>query len=93
MNELISVEHNPSPAKLDVLAVDVWPIWEQDVSCFPWTYAKTERCYLLSGEVIVTPDGGEPVTLRRGVLVTFDAGLVCTWDIRKKVKKHYYFPQ
>lgn len=92
MNTLITVEHNPSPAKLDVLAVDVWPLWEKDVAIFPWSYTATERCYILEGEAIVTPEGDAPVCLRRNDLVTFSAGLVCTWDIRKKIKKHYYLP-
>lgn len=90
MNDLITIEHNPSPAKLDVLAVDVWPIWEKEASCFTWTYAETERCYILAGVAVVTPEGGSPVTLRRNDLVTLSAGLVCTWDIQQKIRKHYY---
>jgi hypothetical protein len=85
------VEHNPSPAKLDVIGVDDWPIWTKEVSTFPWTYDRSETCYLLEGEAIVTPDGGQPVTIREGDLVTFPAGLSCTWDIRVPVRKHYNF--
>ncbi len=90
MNDAITVEHNPSPAKLDVLAVDVWPLWEKEPATFGWTYAETERCYILAGEAVVTPEGGTPVLLRRGDLVTFSAGLSCTWEIRQKIRKHYY---
>lgn len=85
----ILVEHHASPAKLEVIGVYDWPIWTRDVSTFPWHYEKREVCYFLEGEAIVTPDGGEPVTLGRGDFVTFPAGLSCTWDIRAPVRKHY----
>jgi uncharacterized cupin superfamily protein len=88
----ILVEHNPSPAKLEVMGVYDWPIWEKEVSTFPWTYDAKETCYLLEGEVIVTPDGGgEPVHIRAGDLVTFPAGLSCSWQILSPVRKHYNF--
>jgi hypothetical protein len=85
----ITCEHNPSPAKLDVMGVFDWPIWEKEVSTFPWTYDEKETCYLLSGEVVVTPEGGVAVTLRRGDLVIFPEGMRCTWDVRSPVRKHY----
>jgi uncharacterized cupin superfamily protein len=87
----ILVEHNPSPAKLDVIGVYDWPIWEKEVSRFPWTYDQKETCYILEGEVIVTPAGGQPVKIVEGDLVNFPAGLSCTWDIRAPIRKHYRF--
>ena len=87
----IRVEHNPPSDKLDRLGVSGWPIWAKEVSRFPWRYDSSETCYLLEGEIIVTPDGGEPVRAGKGDLVTFPAGLSCTWDIRQPVKKHYAF--
>ncbi len=89
--EQITVEHNPAPAKLEVLGVHSWPLWEKEISTFPWTYTEQERCYLLHGEVVVTPDNGQPVTLRKGDYVIFAAGLSCTWEIKQAVKKHYLF--
>lgn len=82
-------EHKPSPAKLDVMGVYDWPIWEKEISTFQWTYEDTETCYLLAGEVVITPEDGEPVTFRKGDLITFAKGLRCTWDIRAPVRKHY----
>jgi hypothetical protein len=82
-------ERKPSPAKLDVLGVEDWPVWEKEVSTFPWTYDQKETCYILEGEVVVTPEGGEPVTLRKGDLVIFPEGMRCTWDIRAPIRKHY----
>jgi len=87
----ILVERNPSPAKLDVMGVYDWPIWEKEASTFPWKYDRQETCYLLEGDVIVTPEEGEPVQIQRGDLVTFPAGMSCTWEVRKAVKKHYDF--
>lgn len=87
----ILVEHNPSPAKLDVMGVYDWPIWEKEVSEFPWTYDSRETCYFLEGEVTVTPDGGQPVLLQKGDLVTFAKGMSCTWTISQNVSKHYDF--
>jgi len=85
----ITWEKNVSPPKLDVMGVDSWPVWEKGVSTFPWTYDATETCYFLEGEVVVTPDGGEPVHLERGDLAVFPRGLSCTWEVRSPVKKHY----
>jgi hypothetical protein len=85
----ITWERNASPAKLDVMGVYDWPIWEKEPSTFRWTYEREETCYLLAGEVVVTPDGGAPVTLRKGDLVSFPAGLSCTWEVRSPIRKHY----
>ena len=57
----ITVEHNPSPAKLEVMGVYDWPIWTKEISQFPWRYDSNETCYILEGEVTVTPDSGQPV--------------------------------
>lgn len=85
----ITVEHDPSPMKLDVLNVEDWPLWTKEVSTFPWTYESTEICYILEGEAIVTPQEGEPVTLRAHDLVNFSAGLQCTWQVIEPISKHY----
>jgi uncharacterized protein len=87
----ITVEHQPSPEKLNELGVSNWSIWTKEASEFPWTYDDRETCYLLEGEVIVTPKGGQPVQFGKGDLVTFPAGMSCTWKILKDVKKHYRF--
>lgn len=87
----IQVEPNPGPERLQELGVSTWPIWTKEASEFPWTYDSQETCYILEGEVIVTPDGGEPVAMGKGDLVTFPAGMSCTWKIRREVRKHYRF--
>ncbi len=91
MSNEVWIEHNPSPAKLEVMGVYDWPVWEKEESSFPWTYDKRETCYILEGEVLVTPTGGAPVTLKEGDLATFPAGMSCTWEIRVPIRKHYSF--
>ncbi len=87
----IQIDHNPSPKRLDELGVRSWDIWEKEVSEFAWRYDERETCYLLEGDVIVTPDGGTPVRFGAGDLVTFPAGLSCTWKVLQPVRKHYRF--
>ncbi len=69
-----------------------WPIWEKEVSEFPWTYDSTEECYLLEGRVTVTVGGGEEVEIEPGDFVRFPGGLSCHWKIHEAVRKHYQFP-
>jgi uncharacterized cupin superfamily protein len=88
---MIQVEHHPNEEKLKKLNVFNWPIWTKEISQFPWSYDTSETCYFLEGEVVVTPDGGEPVEMGKGDLVTFPAGMSCTWNIKKDVRKHYRF--
>jgi len=86
----IKVEKNPDKAKLEKLGVKKWPVWEKEVSVFPWFYEEPETCYLLEGQVKVTA-GDEEVEFGAGDFVEFPAGLACTWKITKAVKKHYKF--
>ncbi len=87
----ILCEHNPPPAKLEVLGVEDWPIWRKEPSTFPWHYDSPETCYIIRGRFAVTPEGGEPMHFGRGDLIRFAAGLSCTWEIIEEVEKHYRF--
>jgi uncharacterized protein len=87
----IKIERKPCQERLNELKVFSWSIWEKEVSEFPWTYDAQEICYFLAGNVIVTPDGGESLKMGKGDLVTFPAGMHCTWKIESDVKKHYLF--
>jgi len=86
----ITVEHNPAPVKLETMGVYDWPVWTKEVSTFPWSYDQNEMCYFLEGKVTVTPDGGDPVTMGEGDLVSFPKGMSCTWEISEPVTKHYH---
>ena len=85
----ITIEHNVSPAKLDAMHVDSWATWHKEISTFEWTYDADETCYIFEGEAVVTPDGGEPVTIQRGDLVRFPAGMSCRWKITEDMEKNY----
>jgi uncharacterized cupin superfamily protein len=87
----IKIEREPAEERLSELGVRGWPIWTKEISTFPWSYDSSETCYFLEGDVTVTPDGGEPVQVGKGDLVTFPSGMSCTWEIRGAVKKHYTF--
>ncbi|TVR01115.1 MAG: DUF861 domain-containing protein [Desulfovibrionales bacterium] len=91
MSQDIQVIPNPDEAELARLGVRSWPIWSKEASEFPWSYDEREQCFLLEGEVDVTPDGGNPVRIQAGDLVTFPQGMSCHWRIIKDVRKHYQF--
>jgi uncharacterized cupin superfamily protein len=85
----IEIERNPDEEQLQDMGIYDWPIWTKEVSEFPWSYDVPETCYFLEGDVVVTPDEGEPVTVGKGDLVTFPEGMDCTWQVRQPVRKHY----
>ncbi len=87
----VAVEKGPPESRLAALGVRSWPIWTKEPSTFPWTYDESETCYFLEGDVVVTPETGEPVEVGKGDLVTFPPGMSCTWEVRKAVRKHYRF--
>ena len=87
----IKIERQIAQDKAKARGVFNWPIWEKEESSFPWTYDSAETCYFLEGDVIVTPNGGEPVQMGKGDMVTFPVGLSCSWEIRQAVRKHYRF--
>jgi uncharacterized cupin superfamily protein len=85
----IRIEHHPDAERLKTLDVDHWPIWTKEVSEFPWEYDAEETCYVLEGQVTVTPEDGKPVEIGPGDLVTFPRGMRCTWRVEAPIRKHY----
>ncbi|MGI9303598.1 MAG: cupin domain-containing protein [Gammaproteobacteria bacterium] len=85
----ILVEHDPSPMKLEVMAVDSWPVVDKPVSTFSRDYEQTQTCYIAEGHALVSAEGGEAVEVGEGDLVTLMPGLSCTWDIQSAMKIHY----
>jgi len=90
MAEII-VSSEPDEEQLSALGVTNWPIWTKEISTFSWTYDEAETCFILEGDIVVTPEGGEPVKMGVGDLVSFPAGMSCEWDIKQPVRKHYRF--
>ena len=87
----ITIEHKPSEERLKELGVAGWPIWEKEISKFPIDFDETETAYVLEGEIIVTPVGGEPVRILPGDLVVFPEGLDSLWEVVKPLRKHYHY--
>ena len=85
----VKVVREPRQSDLDTLKVKSWSIWTKEVSEFPWSHGEPETCYFLEGAVVVIPEGGEPLKIGKGDLVTFPKGMQCTWRGIKPVKKHY----
>ena len=77
----------------EMKALDIvsWPTWSKEPSTFPWSYSEKETAYIIEGDVTVTADDGESITFGAGDLVTFNAGLSCSWHVKSPLKKHYKF--
>jgi uncharacterized cupin superfamily protein len=91
MMSKITVEHNVSPAKLDVLFVDDWPVWSKETSEFEWVYDRQETCYIIDGAAEITTPDGSTISIGRGDMVVFPKGMKCTWNITRSIEKHYRF--
>lgn len=76
------------PTKEEQMKAMGWPIWEKEISTFPWEYDQKETCLILEGESIVRSDEGA-VKFGAGDYVIFPKGLKCTWEIKEKIRKHY----
>jgi uncharacterized protein len=87
----ITIEHKPSATRLQELGVQDWAIWEKEISTFPIDFDETETAYILEGEILVTPEGGEPVRILPGDLVVFPEGLNSLWEVVKPLRKHYSY--
>jgi uncharacterized cupin superfamily protein len=68
-----------------------WPIWKKEISQFDWSYDSVEECFFLEGKVTVTTKDGKKVDFGKGDFVTFPKGLLCTWEVKEPVCKHYKF--
>jgi uncharacterized cupin superfamily protein len=88
MSEII-IEKNLTTERIESLAITSWEIWECPVTEFRLDFDEIERSYILEGEIVVTPDDGEPVTIVPGDYVIFPVGLKSMWKVTKQLKKHY----
>ncbi len=87
----INIKRQADKKQLEQDGVMDWPIWEKEVSNFPWTYESDEHCYILEGRVTVTPDNANSVEIKAGDYVIFPKGMSCTWEIHEPIRKHYQF--
>ena len=66
------------------------PIWEKENSGVPWEHFEIENSYILEGRALITPEGGTPVEIGKGNLVTFPSVLICKWEIIEPIRKRYH---
>jgi uncharacterized cupin superfamily protein len=77
------------PSEDEKKEAQTWPIWEKEISEFPWEYDMKETCFILKGDVIVSNEKGEEFHFEKGDYVIFPKGMKCSWKIKKDVRKHY----
>lgn len=66
-----------------------WPIWEKEISEFPWEYDTKETFLVIEGDVTVINEVGKTFHFQAGDYVIFPKGMKCTWMIHRDIKKHY----
>jgi len=78
------------PTEKEKQEAESWPTWEKEESKFPWEYDLQETCLILEGKAVVKTQEGS-TEFGAGDYVVFPKGLKCTWEIKKKIRKHYNF--
>lgn len=79
------------PSEKEKKESKLWPIWEKEISEFPWEYDAKETCLIIEGDVTLTTEEGKEFRFKNGDYVIFPKGMKCNWKINKKVKKYYKF--
>jgi hypothetical protein len=66
-------------------------IWECSPGSFHATYTAYEYVVLIEGRIVITPDGGTPVTVEAPDAFVVEPTFKGTWKIEKAVRKHFDF--
>ena len=85
----ILVEQNPSPMKLEVMAVDDWPVRVEAVGEFQSGPEDAGTSYIVRGQATLAADGEDPVEISEGDLVVILPGTRCHWTITKEIERHH----
>ena len=64
-------------------------VWEATPGTYHATYTAYEFVHMLAGRIIITPDGGKPVTVKAGDAFIVEADFKGTWKIEERVRKHF----
>lgn len=89
IDNMISIE-KLTEKQIESKDIRSWPIWEKEISDFPWEYEMDEYCLIIEGKVIVTAEDKEYL-IEEGDFVKFNKGLKCHWNVLKAVRKYYQF--
>ena len=65
--------------------------WEATPGTYHATYTAYEFVVLIEGKIVITPDGGTPVTVQAGDAFVVEKDFKGTWKIVEKVRKHFDF--
>ena len=66
--------------------------WKSTVGKYHTIYADPrmhEFVHVIEGTLIITPNGGEPITLRPGDAFVIEPGFDGTWEVVEPVRKHF----
>ncbi len=66
-------------------------IWECTRGSWHATYTAYEYVVLIAGRIIITPDGGTPVTVAAPDAFVVEKDFAGTWEIVEPVRKHFDF--
>ena len=66
-------------------------VWEATPSTYHATYTAYEFVHMISGRIVITPDGGAPITVQAGDAFVVEADFKGTWKIEEPVRKHFVF--
>ncbi|MGB8814179.1 MAG: cupin domain-containing protein [Paracoccaceae bacterium] len=66
-------------------------VWEATPGTYHATYTAYEFVHMLAGRIVITPDGGTPVTVQAGDAFVVEANFKGTWKIEEAVRKHFDF--
>ncbi|MDR7225326.1 cupin domain-containing protein [Aminobacter aminovorans] len=63
--------------------------WQATPGTYHASYTDYEFVHMISGRIIITPDGGEPVEVGPGDAFVVEADFKGTWKIIERVTKHF----
>jgi uncharacterized cupin superfamily protein len=66
-------------------------IWACTEGSYHATYTAYEYVVLIAGRIVITPDGGTPVTVKAGDAFVVEPTFKGTWKIEENVRKHFDF--
>lgn len=63
--------------------------WEATLGTWFTTYKFYEFVHLIAGQIVITAEGADPVTLNPGDAFVVEPGFKGTWEILQPVRKHF----
>lgn len=64
-------------------------IWQSTPGKWRIAYDEWEYCRIRAGVSVITPDGGDPMTVRAGDAFVIRPGFTGTWDVIETTVKDY----